>query len=97
MANINISEQERLYNQFYTQHKLDGCRLTEAAALSSLIEHCIKNKTYVVYDPSMDHYDKFDVIVTFNFAGDPTFGVYRYDEDAYIYYPTSEGIKKRHL
>lgn len=73
---------KQLYTSFLAGFIKDECKLPEAAALAKLIEHCIKEKTYKIYNvEDTENYNEYDIIVTFNFAGDPRFGLYRYKFD----------------
>lgn len=72
-----------------------------AAAMTRLIEECIKSKDYQVFDwlqnsdPDKPNrgYDPYAVYVMFKGAGDPLFGfVGENDGDTVFLYPTAKGV-----
>ena len=83
----------QLYMHFFDEGTRDGAKDVDGYALSKLIEHSIRNKTYkmVQYDETDDELDMYDVIVVFNFAGDPRFGFYRHNDERCIMCPTKNG------
>lgn len=87
------------YSQSLARFKKEGCKYPDAAALAELVEHCIKEKSYKVYNRESDEQiDFFDVIVTFNFAGDPTFGLLRdNDGSPVITFSTPDGLMSKYL
>lgn len=95
---------EELYKKYYDQHIKEGGKMPDASALALLIEHCIKEKSYYVFrevqrdKDNMPLLNKYDVIVVFNFAGDPTFGLYILDdsEDA-ILMSSDKGLTKKYI
>ena len=90
-------------NQAYYESQLkafqkEKCTLPEAAALAKLIERAIKEKNYTVHDYQKDDYEQYDVIVTFNFAGDPLFGLFGLDDGEPVQiYSTGKGVERRYL
>ena len=85
------------YESQVEKFKEEGCKLPEAAALATLIEKCIKEKSYVVYEHNIP-LDTHDVIVTFNFAGDPTFGLFTlHDGEPAQIISTPDGLMVRYL
>jgi len=95
---------KELYQKFYNQHIKEGGKLPDASALSLLIEHCIRNKKYTIYyDIKRDKnhtplIDDYEVIVVFNFAGDPTFGLLREDDlEDVIVMGTDKGLRQKYI
>ncbi len=95
-----VSANEGFYNSAYRKFVQDGGDegMADAAALAQLVEKCIKEKDYTVYGEHVrDSLEKYDVICTFSLAGDPTFGIYRYDDENTIVSSTKEGLNYKYL
>jgi len=74
---INLKN-KKLYNNLKQEHIKDGGKCSDAYAMTALIEKAIKNKKYKLYsgggyDVDQKRIKIFDVVVWFNFAGDPHF------------------------
>ncbi len=88
-----MTKNRETYLKYVVEFISDRCREPEAAAIGKMVEESIRNKTYIVYEEE-NTLNNYDVIVTFNFAGDPTFGLYNYDTDgeATILISTPDGV-----
>ena len=84
---VNRDNQNKL-REYAKQHREEGGNSAEAYGITQLIKDAILNKSYIVYNGGGPYNDdretmflkQYDVVVTFNFAGDPDFGVI-IDED----------------
>ena len=75
-----MTKNAETYLKYLQEFISDGCKEPSAAAIGKMVEDAIRNGTYIVYsdDAVVTNYD---IIVDFNFAGDPTFGMYQYNSD----------------
>ena len=95
-----ISMNEAYFNTAFRDFVAEGGdpAMAESAATTRLVEKCIREKDYVVYSHDIrDSLGEFDVICTFNFAGDPLFGLYRYGDEDKIVFGGPDGLHFRHL
>jgi len=75
-----MSNNKVTYLKYMQEFINDGCKEPSSAAIGKMVEESIRNKTYIVYSEELN-LANCDIIVTFNFAGDPTFGMYEYNSD----------------
>jgi hypothetical protein len=75
-----MSNNKVTYLKYMQEFINDGCKEPSSAAIGKMVEDAIRNRTYIVYSEDAV-LANCDIIVTFNFAGDPTFGMYQYDSD----------------
>lgn len=75
-----MTKNRETYLKYLQEFISDGCKEPSSAAIGKMVEDAIRNRTYIVYseDAVLTNYD---IIVTFNFAGDPLFGMYEYNSD----------------
>ena len=95
---------KELYEKYYDRHVAEGGKFPGASALGALVEYCIRKKKYTIYydvkrdENNMPLIDEFEIIVVFNFAGDPTFGFHRIDDsDDVIVFSTDNGMGQKYI
>lgn len=76
-----MTKNRETYLKYLAEFVADGCKEASSAAIGKMVEESIRNKTYIVYSEDLA-LANCDIIVTFNFAGDPTFGMYEYNSDS---------------
>jgi hypothetical protein len=96
----DITRNEAYFNAAYKKFIADGGArdMAEAAATTALVEHCIREKRYDIWKEELrDFLREYDVICVFNVAGDPQFGLYRYDDDNMILFGTADGMMFKYI
>jgi hypothetical protein len=75
---VNL-ENKNLYEEYKKFHINDGGKNPDGYAMSELIKQSIEKRNYLIYYgggyeyKSENRINKYDVVVTFNWGGDPTF------------------------
>lgn len=89
-----MTKNRETYLKYLAEFVADGCKEATSAAIGKMVEESIREKTYIVYHEDLV-LANCDIIVVFNFAGDPTFGMYSYskeDEEANLLISMPDGV-----